>query len=232
MFSSAQLRLVVFLALVAASTTCANEYDSQATKSSLGTPNDQTREAKPANSPSPNSPIRALDFQDFTYPRNPAYSGGRATFTLEKGRYGGEHHRVFGENNAVSLVATVYGDVTGDGVEEAMVVLAKQLRGSAIPYVVYVYTFEGKAKLLWAFDTGDRGDGGLRKVYGENGDLIVELYGKNTTIGDIADKEDAGACCPKSFSRSRYKWSGGQFQKKGLPEVLPNPLPNAELLIP
>src|SRR5688572_26081934 len=116
----------------------------------------------------------------------------------------------------VSLVSVAYGDVTGDGSEEAMVVLFENVKGTAIPYYVYVFTLERlKPKVLWSFETGDRGDGGLRKVYAENGGLVVELYGKNTGIGDIENKEETGACCAKSLTRIRYRWQGRRFQQKG-----------------
>jgi hypothetical protein len=76
-----------------------------------------------------------------------------------------------------------YGDVTGDGEEEAMMDQAIPTRGSAIPYRVYFYTLRrGRPKVMWRFEAGDRGDGGLRSVYADNGDLIVELYGRSATL--------------------------------------------------
>jgi hypothetical protein len=186
----------------------------------------------PVTTPSANSSIRNIDFSNFTFPAKPIYSTGRKHFTLRNGRYEGRYREVYPERFPLGLTGVVFGDITSDGVEGAMVILSESVKGTAIPYYVYLYTIEkGTPKLLWAFETGDRGDGGLRKVYAENGELFVELYGKDTTIGDIADKdEDAPACCPKHFTLSRYEWRGGRFQPKGALEVLPNPLPNAELL--
>ena len=173
--------------------------------------------------------IRSMDFANFTYPASPIYSG--KSFSLRNGRYKGRLRGVFDIPYPVALVGVAYGDVTGDGSEEAMVVLFENVKGSAIPYYVYVYTLERMtAKVLWSFETGDRGDGGLRKVYAENGGLVVELYGKDTGIGDIDNKEEAGACCPKSFTRIRYQWRRQKFRQKGGREVWPNPLPNAALV--
>jgi hypothetical protein len=31
------------------------------------------------------------------------------------------------------------------------------------------------------------------------------------------------ACCPKHFTRSRYRWAGERFQQTGKQEVFPNP---------
>ncbi len=176
------------------------------------------------------SSIRSVDFANFTYQAKPIYS--EKNFRLRDGRYKGRLRGVYDIPYPISLVGVVYGDVTGDGSEDAVVVLYESVKGSAIPYYVYVYTLEGgKPRFLWSFATGDRGDGGLRKVYAENSEFVVELYGKNTGIGDIANKEETGACCPKSFTRIRYRWRGGRFRQKGSREVLPNPLPNAKLLM-
>jgi|SRR5688572_13655016 len=185
----------------------------------------------PANYLQPRqSSIRSVDFANFTYPARPLYS--RKSFRLDGGRYKGRLRGVFDIRYPVSLVSVTYGDVTGDGSEEAMVVLFENVKGSAIPYYVYVFTLASmKPKVLWSFEAGDRGDGGLRKVYAENGGLVVELYGKDTGIGDIANKEEAGACCPSSLTRIRYAWRRQKFRQKGRREVLPNPLSNAELVM-
>jgi hypothetical protein len=174
--------------------------------------------------------IRSVDFGNFAYQAKPVYAG--KNFRLRSGEYRGRSRGVFDIPYPVSLAGVAYGDVTGDGAEDAMVVLFESVKGSAIPYYVYVYSLErGKPVLLWSFDAGDRGDGGLRKVYAERGELVVELYGRDTGVGDTANKEQAGACCPKSFTRTRYRWRGRRFRQQGGREVLPNPWSNAELLM-
>jgi hypothetical protein len=187
---------------------------------------------------SPQSPIRSIDFKNFTYPARPVYRKGQTTFTLTNGRYEGRIRLTggtgpFGEPYPISFVGVVYGDATGDGKEEAMVVLYERVAGTAIPYYVYIFAMNSdRTKLLWAFEPGDRADGGLRKVYGERGALMIELYGKDAKIGDIEDKEeDTPACCPKSFTKTRYEWNGKGFVQSGRSEVLPNPINNAELLL-
>jgi hypothetical protein len=122
------------------------------------------------------------------------------------------------------LVDEVFGDVTGDGIEEALIVLTVSIRGSAIPYYVYVYAWNGtKPKLIWSFETGDRADGGLRRVFSESGDLALELYGKNKFIAGNLYGGDRPACCPDSFTRSYYKWTGAVFRRTNMLDVLPNP---------
>jgi hypothetical protein len=122
--------------------------------------------------------------------------------------------------------------VTGDGEEEAMVVLPLESRGSAIPYYVYIFTLEqGQPKLLWNFETGDRADGGLKQIYAENGELVIELYGKDRVIGGDLYKGDEGLCCPSSFTRALYKWTGKGFQLAGK-ESLPHSRGGASLTMP
>ena len=94
-----------------------------------------------------------------------------------------------------------------------MVALGVDNHGSAIPDYVYIFTMEnGKLKLIWEFETGDRADGGLRNVYADNGQLVIELFGKDRVIGGQLYKGDEGLCCPSSFTRTRYKWTGKQFE--------------------
>jgi hypothetical protein len=196
---------------------------------------------QPIANPSPlatlQSPIRSVDFSNFTYPAKPIYHNGESTFTLRKGRYEGRPGIVgdsgpFGDPYPVFLVRVIYGDITNDGNEEAIVIISERVAGTAIPYYVYIFAMDGNhVKLPWAFPAGDRGDGGLRRVYPQGGALVVELYGKDTAVGDIQDKEEnTPACCPKSFTRTRYEWNGKQFVQSGKPEVLLNPDNNADLL--
>jgi hypothetical protein len=106
--------------------------------------------------------------------------------------------------------------------------------GSALPNIVYIYTLKrNKPRLLWAFDTGDRADGGLRRVKADNGYLLVELYSNGKILDkdlDAEDKTNRGACCPTRFTRARYKWAGNGFRLASKPKVLPNPIQSAPLI--
>lgn len=179
-------------------------------------------EAHPAPSPAAPSPIRSVNFENFTYPEIDA----RGKFTLVGGREPTDDERR-------SLVHVIYGDVTGDEEEEALLVHSQSVRGSAIPYFVYVYTMgRDKPKPLWSFYAGERGDGGLRQVYAESGSLMVELYGRDRVVngGTSMDEDNVGVCCPKFYTRSRYVWRGGRFRLTGKEAALPNPQGNAALL--
>ena len=143
------LRISLTIALI--SSACSHaRVDSPVAKNVVSSPTPQTTPSPPLN-----SSIRSVDFKNFTYPNINA----KGTFTLKDGM----------EPNAEeprSVIDVIYGDVTEDGNEDAIVVQSQSIRGSAIPYFVYVYGVEAnKPKLLWWFFSGDRAQGGLRRVF-------------------------------------------------------------------
>lgn len=89
-----------------------------------------------------------------------------------------------------------------------------------------------KAKLLWSFYAGERGDGGLRQISADHGRMVVELYGRDRTVnGESSSEEDNdGLCCPRFFTRSCYEWRGGRFRLKRKEAQLPNPQGSAAYL--
>lgn len=168
------------------------------------------------------SSIRSVDFRNFTFPRTASLRnpGNPKTFRLKNGEFLETENQV-----GMYLAEVTHGDVTGDGVEEAMVRLGIHTGGSSMPNCLYVYTLKGnRPRLLWGFVTGDRADGGLRSIYAQDGKLVVELYGKGARIGGkLYGTEDAPACCAKSVTRTRYQWRAGRFRQVGRSEVFPNP---------
>lgn len=173
----------------------------------------------PAFSQRRSSSIRSVDFANFTYPWTTGLTirGGSKTFSLINGkrpevRDAGGHVNEIG----VYLEQVSYGDVTGDGVEDAIIIMSILTGASAMPGQVYVYTLLGDGpKLLWCFYTGDRAEGGFREVYADKGELVVELNGPKR-VGE-------GLCCPVRFTRTRYQWRGGRFRQKGRKEIAPIP---------
>jgi hypothetical protein len=165
-----------------------------------------------------NSQIRSVDFNKVAYPDFPDYSKSKPKHIELKA----------GEGKPAYVN---YGDITGDEMEDAMVVLSIDNRGSAISHYVYIFTEENqKLKLLWDFEAGDRADGGLRQIYAENGQLVIELFGKDRIVGGELYKGDEGLCCPSSFTRTWYHWTGKEFQQISK-EVLANPKGNASPLM-
>jgi len=108
--------------------------------------------------PSPNGPalsVRSVDFSNMTYPYTNGLRLSQKTFTLRDG--------IFEETPSavgMKLDHLAFVDVTGDGIEEAILYFAVRTRGSTQPGCVYIYSMSGdQLALLWAFDTGDRADG-------------------------------------------------------------------------
>ena len=177
------------------------------------------------------SPLTSIDFRNYSYPlprgwQNPDNSDAR----LINGRLEpvsvAIHEEMSDEEKSaaraarrigMSYVATKFMDATGDGEDEAFVILKVETTGSAIPQFVYVYSWKGsEPELLWYFRTGDRADGGLKDLRVEDGKLIVELYGQDrfllgeTETGKVTGDEEQ-LCCPTHFTRTTYKWNGKSF---------------------
>lgn len=109
-----------------------------------------------------------------------------------------------------------FADVTGESVENAIVVLHFDTGGTQQTDYVYIYAPGAeKPKLVACSSTGDRAASGLYKVYGEGGKLVVEL-------SDPAKSE--GDCCSTGFVRTQYKWQNGRFEASGNQEFGTIPL--------
>lgn len=167
------------------------------------------------------SPLGNFDFKNYTYPLPRGWQDpdGKNAI-LENGmRRGGE------KTIGLSYVTTKYLDVTGDGQDEAFVILKILTAGSANPQSVYVFTWKDeKPELIWNFRTGDRTDGGLKDLRAENDELIVELYGQDRyLLGDAETLKITGdverLCCPGFYTRTHYKWNGSAFKMQGKRET-------------
>lgn len=109
-----------------------------------------------------------------------------------------------------TLESVQFADLTGDGKEEAIIVLRYNTGGTQNTNYVYIYTFEdGKPKLLAYCYTGDRAYFGLNKVYGDRGMLVFELSDPRKRSGD---------CCSSGFVRMEYRWHEGRFEAFGARE--------------
>jgi len=181
------------------------------------------------------TPLGSFDFKNFTYPLPHGWQNPDGTdLTLTDGRrvpvskFINEDMEDDEKAEAramrrigMSYVTTKYFDVTGDGQDEAFVILKVETTGNAIPQLVYIYEWKNdKPELIWNFRTGDRADGGLKDMRIENGELVIELYGQDrfllgaTETSKITGDEEQ-LCCPNFFTRTFYKWNGRNFQMQG-----------------
>jgi hypothetical protein len=163
--------------------------------------------AKPAGD------IRRVDFRNFTYTR--PCDGGAEAVRLRDGRGVGP------DDAWAGLMRVAYGDLTGDGAEEAVVLLRGQnTRISRTLDEVFVFTMkDGKPVALDSFEAGRRGDyvlsvqslGSNFKV--ESGLLVLDQAVRRT-----------GEYVPTQYYTVKLRWNGVQMAEvertclKPLPE--------------
>ena len=148
--------------------------------------------------------IRSVDFKNFTYPAcvgtktGPLSKAKRASLRngeLEVGDLGKNEEPV-----NVSVSNVTYGDLTGDGQEEAIVSLTYLFYPHGSAGCTFIYTpGRIRPRLLW-----QEGFERLRRVAIENRGLTFEDY--------LFSPSDA-YCCPKKYLRTFYRWNGKRFSK-------------------
>lgn len=173
--------------------------------------------------------IRQVDFKNFTFPLRGHLLGHNRLQWLSTDVHPQRTpiHLVNGEDlrkagsvvidgreyvqwEGFTLQSVSFADLTGDGQEEAIVVLHYRTGGTQNTNYVYIYSFAAeKPKLLAYFYAGDRAYSGLCKVIGDRGELVVELFDPEKRSGD---------CCSSGIVRTRYRWEHGQFKAVGAAE--------------
>ncbi len=148
--------------------------------------------------------IRKVDFKNFTY--EPGCAGeDTKKIAVKKGVYevdkGDEDKMYF------SVESITYGDLNGDGDDEAIVLTTCNTGGTGQFTEGFIYGMsDGKPKLLTNLEGGDRADGGLRSAKVENGLLTVESNDAGET---------GGACCPEFVVTTKYKLEGKNLKQTG-----------------
>ena len=164
---------------------------------------------------SQDSPIRRIDFSNFVYDWYPTWADEPATgrkIILKDGSmdlnfaYGKEPRKFSLIENGVS-----YGDLTGDKIEEAVVVLNTITSGTARPYLIFVYRMaDGKPERILAYETGDRWDYGYHRAFIQNEELIIERY-KPKIVEYQGQKYNMSSS--DTYVRGYYKWNGEAFSE-------------------
>ena len=187
-----------------------------------------TPPAPPAPPQPPSEPIQTVDFANFTFPwpsRQTPHVGER-TFRLENGTRPG----ALGPDGQPRLWSAFLNevelaDLTADGKAEAIVGLYLLPDARSTVHGYYVYTLKGRRPhLLWSFIAKDRGEGALRRVYNENGEVVVELLGADQEIAPtVPPNFDRAPTQPAQFTRLRFRWDGDEFSLVSR-ENHPNPV--------
>lgn len=161
--------------------------------------------------------IRAIDFKNHDYPLSGALLGhSNMQWLSEKGRLPKPPiHLVHGLDMTTTDVQTTgftfesvsYGDVTGDGAEEAIVNLRWYSGGTQTTNYLYIFQQnQGQIKLLAFCHTGSRAYSGLYGAYAQSGQLVVELFDPEKQVGD---------CCSTGVVVTHYAWTGTRFEIRG-----------------
>ncbi len=154
--------------------------------------------------PAAQGTVRDVDFRNFAYEVGP--DGG--TIRVANGTYSrdGEEDRFYFEVRDVD-----YGDLDGDGREEAVVTTLENTGGTGQFTDGLIFAMRGGTPAVVAsLGVGDRADGGIHDVRLEGGRLVVERYGG----------ENSGACCPTYVERQVIALRGGQPVAAGKSERL------------
>lgn len=107
------------------------------------------------------------------------------------------------ERGELSVSAPTYGDLDGDGREEAILVTHFYGGGTGRFTGIDVWTMkDGKETLLGSIPGGDRGDGGIANV---------AVDGKVVVVDRMMSMEEDGACCPSKVQIERWSWDGKAF---------------------
>jgi hypothetical protein len=157
-------------------------------------------------------PLRNIDFENFAFPWIDDVLG-RGSFKLRNGELeAARDKRGAITGIGVILGGVTYADLDRDGREDAIVVMSVVTGGSATPNWIYVYMRRADSIVpMVVFETGDRADYGLRDVYADRGELVLELFSPEGAQGD---------CCPIKFLRRRYRWVGNAFCPVNRPSTL------------
>lgn len=198
------MKVILLLACVAL-TSCERQVKSEGKDNKQSSYVDNPKETRQTPAQIPGDSIRSIDFTNFEYDFNKFSQYFKETkIKLTDGE------TEFGRST-IYFDTVLYMEVTGDTTEDAAVVIRVK-EGSGSDAYVFLFTMkEDKPKLLWRLGAGDRAHGGLRNIYEEKGDLIIEQY---IPLAYFQGKEIRSAwCCPMFYERKYHKWNGKDFKQ-------------------
>ena len=160
---------------------------------------------RPGPSPetsAPASDIRRIDFRNFTF--TPECADKMPVVTTA----GGFERDRRDDYLRFTVDDIVHGDLTADGIDEAVVLTTCNTGGSGVFSEAFIYAFDGRAaKPLTSLAGGDRALGGIHRASIDRGLLALERYGD----------DGGGACCPDFLEVTRYRWAEGQLVRQDMP---------------
>lgn len=151
--------------------------------------------------------IRKIDFKNFTYVIGNLSGENKMKVTVKNGEFfrNKEDDKLY-----FSVQSVEYGDINGDGQDEAIVTTVYNSGGTGNFSDGFVFTLKnGKPIVLTGFEGGDRAYGGLVSAKVSNGILVVERNSPG---------EFGGSCCAEFIETTRYRWNGKQLAQIGKTE--------------
>ena len=170
--------------------------------------------------------VRSIDFHNFSYPfdapagREPFRKLGATVVVRDGVAYAGKS----GDSLSYlyfKVAEVLYGDLTGDGRDEAAVV-AIYGSGSGNFYLtnVYFFTLRGGKPVLLAVLTEDRVRRDYRGHYNHDGQVVFEALegGREIRSGEFSTRHlaDGAHCCPASVAALRYRLGADGVELLGI----------------
>ncbi len=151
--------------------------------------------------------IRQIDFKNFTY--SPACFEKNEKLRAKDGVYmRGTPGDPSSDLVYFQVTDVVYGDLTADGAEEAVVVTVCNTGGTGQFTDGIIFSMRGgKATEIVTLGVGDRAYGGIDSVKIENGLLKVGRAGTDR----------GGACCPEYIETTTFRLTGNKLVPVGKP---------------
>jgi hypothetical protein len=112
----------------------------------------------------------------------------------------------------INILQVSIGDLTGDGKEEAVLLISSSTGGAATMLWGYVFQVaDGLPRLLADIEGGDRGEGGIESVAVRKDFVQVRRFALGA---------DDGTCCPSEITSERWKWIDGAMRQQGEAKVI------------
>ena len=152
--------------------------------------------------------IRKVDFQNFTYEADYCGGEGIRKITVKDGKFYKEEQKDdYVDRMYYAIYGISYGDMDGDGKDEAIILSMCNTGGTGSFSEAYIYKMKrGKPVRIMLLSGGDRAFGGLRRAWAEKGLLVVE--------SNDAGKR-GGACCPELIVTNTYRYIGKKLKEVG-----------------
>lgn len=172
--------------------------------------------------------FREVDFKNFSYGINAIYDGKPVGLTLTDGE-------LWNSSGWYKLQDVYYKDVTGDGLEEAIVRISRtrcgggSCDGGAAKFYIYS-SRNGKLKNIWQYETGSYAYGcGLKTFILGNKQMIMELFGQ--CASQAMDRPGPEKFVVEDLTFLLFEFDGRRFRTKQI-EFIPDLPHNVKNWVP